>query len=138
MKVAPGSGESGKYQPRKEAGSGWRGGTQPVKRPEGVWVSPERVQYKEGSRRAPRLPATRWMMLLLLRWRKTQGGSRMGLVMFERTVRHPSGHVKYTEDVCLGPGLEAHIWASSGCGWCLEPWAHPEATRQVKDGTSLI
>lgn len=62
----------------------------------------------------------------------------MVLVMFERAVRHPSGHVKYTEDVSLGPGREAHIWASSGCGWCLEPWAHPEVTRQVKDGASLI
>lgn len=88
--------------------------------------------------RAPRLPAARWMMLPLLRWRKTQGGSRRGLVMFERPVRHPSGNARYTLGVSLGPGLEAHIWESSGRGWGLEPRDHPEVTGQVKDGASLL
>lgn len=91
-----------------------------------MWVSTERVQNKESegreeSRRAHRLPAAREMMLPLLRRRKTQGRSRMALVMFERPVRHPSGDIRWTVGVSLGPGLQVHIWESSDVAGS---WSH--------------
>lgn len=45
----------------------------------------------------------------------------MALVMFERPVRHPSGDVRWTVGVSLGPELQVHIWESSDVAGS---WSH--------------
>ena len=77
--VAPGAQKVAGASPgRKQAAAG--GGARGQERgSEGSWVS-----SAGGIEEAHRLPASRWMLLPLLRWRETGGGSGMGLGTFER------------------------------------------------------
>lgn len=90
---------------------------------------------KGGLEDGTKVTASKWTLLVLLRWRKTRGGSRMGPVKFESPVRQPCANVN-RQSWC-----EFGVWVGGthlgAIRLASEAMDHPELTGQISDGASF-
>lgn len=87
---------------------------------------------KGGEEDGTKVTTSKQMLLAVLRWRKTRGGSRMGPVKFESPVRQPSAHVS-CQSWC-----EFGFWLGGTHLGAIRAWlAYPEVTGQTSDGASF-
>ena len=92
---------------------------------------------KGGLEDGTKVTASKWTLLVSLRWRKTRGGSRMGPVKFESPVRQPCANVN-RQSWC-----EFGVWVGGTHLGAIRAWLaseamdHPELTGQISDGASF-